>query len=87
MSSLLCQKGDFLSDVDAQPKSVEKRLRAIERADSGEDIPEFFRGHSDEPVVEFGEFQDGSFHHPGPNSDKYENTRERCGAPCTPLNR
>jgi hypothetical protein len=31
-------------------------------------------------VVEFGEFEDGSFHRPGPNSSKYEDARARCGA-------
>jgi hypothetical protein len=30
--------------------------------------------------VELSEFQNGSFHRPGPNSDKYEDARARCGA-------
>ena len=42
------------------------------------DIPEIFRGGSDDPVVEFGE--DGSFHRPGPHSTHCEDARQRCGA-------
>ena len=45
---------------------------------SGADIPEVFRGGSDDPVVEFGE--DCSFHRPGPNSTYYEDAWPICGA-------
>ena len=44
---------------------------------SGADIPEIFRGGSDDPVVEFSE--DSSFHRPGPNSTYYEDAWQRCG--------
>ena len=64
------KRNELLWDVDVEFKRVEKRRRAIEKADSCVDVSEFFRNGSAEPVVEFG--VDGSFHCPGPNSSLYE---------------